>query len=219
MSNIQYDYFKDESIIIDKINSLVDLSKKELKETQDMYMEDLYLWSALDKSLKLIDSFLFALKQRNITILAALTRIQMDCVLRTYATTLVNDSNEFCKNILLENGQVNSYTDINNKHLTDKYLCISLGNILNLPLYDLYKKVCGYVHFSSSSFFNAVRTDGDNGFTMTISKNNQNELSETYERLSIELANHFYYFGKILIIVFIRSWQEQKEDFIIKPNN
>lgn len=64
MSNIQYDYLKDESAIVDKINSLVDLMKNELKETQDMCMEDIYLWSAIDKSLKLIDSFLFALKQR-----------------------------------------------------------------------------------------------------------------------------------------------------------
>ena len=76
-----------------------------------------------------------------------------------------------------------------------------------------------FIFLQVAFLINAVRTDGDNGFTMTISKNNQNELSETYERLSIELANHFYYFGKILIIVFIRSWQEQKEDFIIKPNN
>jgi len=31
--------------------------------------------------------------------------------------------------------------------------------------------------------------------------------------LSIELANHFYYFGKILITVIVRSWQRQKEGF------
>ena len=213
MSNIQYDYFKDESTIVDKINSLVHLMKNELKETQDMYMEDLYLWSATDKSLKLIDSFLFALKQRNITVLAALTRIQMDCVLRTYATTLVSDSGEFCKKVLFENAQINLLTDTNNKRLTDKYLCESLSGVLKLPLYELYQKVCGYVHFSSSSFFNTTRTDGDNGFTMSISKNNRDDLSETYERLSIELANHFYYFGKILITVIVRSWQNQKEGF------
>lgn len=215
MSNIQYDYFKDESTIVDKINSLVDLMKNELKETQDMYMEDLYLWSAIDKSLKLINSFLFALKQRNITVLAALTRIQMDCVLRTYATTLVSNSGEFCKKVLFENAQINLLTDTNNKRLTDKYLCESLSSVLKLPLYELYQKVCGYVHFSSSSFFNATRTDGDNGFTMSISKNNRDDLSETYERLSIELANHFYYFGKILITVIVRSWRNQKEGFEI----
>lgn len=102
---------------------------------------------------------------------------------------------------------------MHNKHLTDKYLCESLGAVLKLPIYELYQKVCGYVHFSSSSFFNAASLDCDSKLTMSISKNNRDDLSETYERLSIELANHFYYFGKILITVIVGSWQIQKEDF------
>lgn len=213
MSNITYTFFDDENVVIERINSLVDLMKNELQKTQDLYVEDLYLWAAIDKSLKLIDTFLFALNQRNITILAALTRIQMDCVLRSYATTLVPDSGKFCEQVLFENARIDLITDTKNKRLTDRYLCQSLSTVLNLPLYDLYQKVCGYVHFSSSSFYNTAKTDGNNVLTMNISKGNRDDLSETYERLSIELANHFYYFGKILITVIVRSWQLQKEEF------
>jgi len=214
MSNALYEIFTDESVIIQNINSLVEMAKTELASTQDLYMEDLYFFSAVDKSLKLIDSFLFALEKRNITVLASLTRIQMDCALRAYATTLVSDSESFCEEVLLKNTSVNKLKDTQNKLLTDRYLCNSLGDILNLPVYELYQKVCGYVHFSSSSFYNSARTSGKNGFTMSISKNNREDNAETYERLSIELANHFYYFGKILITVIIRSWQKQKEEMI-----
>ena len=135
----------------------------------------------------------------------------MDCVLRTYATALVSDSALFCQKILLENKPVNKEKDMNNKLLTDKHLCESLGTVLHLPLYELYQKVCGYVHFSSSSFYNAVKAEKDGVITMTISKENRNDRVKTYERLSIELANHFYYFGEILITVLYRSWQKQKE--------
>ena len=219
MSNIQYEFISDETVIVNLINGLESLARKELVKNQDIYMEDLYLFAAVDKSLKLIDSFLFALKERNITVLASLTRIQMDCVLRTYATTLVSDSGAFCEKVLLKNVPVSKEVDVNNKHLTDKYLCESLSKILNLPLYELYQKVCGYVHFSSSSFYNIARTAGDNGFSMLIGKQNRSEDEETYTRLSIELANHFYYFGKILITVVIHSWLMQKEEMAeISPN-
>lgn len=210
-SNIQYDFISNEAEIVNLINGLEELAKKELVKTQDLYMEDLYLFAAVDKSLKLIDTFLFALKDRNITVLASLTRIQMDCVLRTYATTLVSDSDAFCKKILLNNVPVSNEVDVNKKRLTDKYLCDSLSKILHLPLYELYQKVCGYVHFSSNSFYNIARISGDDGISMLISKHNRAEDEETYTRLSIELANHFYYFGKILITVVIRSWLIQKE--------
>ena len=96
--------------------------------------------------------------------------------------------------------------------MTDKYLCESLGELLDLSVYDLYKKISGYVHFSSSSFYNSARTTGVNSITMKISKENVVGEEETYKRLSVELANHFYYFGRILIECIVASWIIQKRD-------
>lgn len=70
--------------------------------------------SIIDKSIKLIDSFLFALEKRNVTVLAVLTRVQMDCVMRAFATTMVSDSDEFCRAVLIDNMQVNKIKDMNN---------------------------------------------------------------------------------------------------------
>lgn len=207
MCNIKFVTYYDENILIDKIDSLLMLAKSILNGEQD-----LYFWSAIDKSLKLIDSFLFAFEKRNITVLAALTRMQMDCVLRTFATTLVDDSEVFCKKVLCDEQQINYIKDKTGKKMTDKYLCESLGEFLNLPIYDLYKKVSGYVHFSSSSFFNSVRTTGVNSITMKISKENIFGDEAIYKRLSIELANQFYYFGRILIECIVASWIIQKRN-------
>lgn len=54
--------------------------------------------------------------------------------------------------------------------------------------------------------------DGENSFVMKVSQNNQEEYSEAYNTLSIELANHFYYFGKLLIDGVLKSWWEQKKE-------
>lgn len=209
--NIKFETY-DESVIIDKINSLLTLAKLTLTGNHDLYFKDLFFWSAIDKSLKLIDSFLFAFERRNITVLAALTRMQIDCVLRTFATTLVDDSEDFCKKVLCNEQQINHIKDKTGKKMTDKYLCESLGTFLNLPIYDLYKKVSGFVHFSSISFFNSVRSTGDNSITMKISKENIFDDEATYKRLSIELANQFYYFGRILIECIVASWIIQKRN-------
>ena len=39
MSNITYTFFDDENVVIERINSLVDLMKNELQKTQDLYVE------------------------------------------------------------------------------------------------------------------------------------------------------------------------------------
>lgn len=210
MSKIKYQFIEDENELQNKINSLEKIAKKYLLEIEELYMEDLFFMSVIDKSIKLIDCFLFALNKRNITVLATLTRVQMDCTIRAFATTIVKDSGEFCKAILINNERIDKLQDIDNKALTDKHLCKKLGSYLDLPIYDLYKQVCGYVHFSSNSFHNIARAHEKYDITMFISRNNREEDEKEFERMSIELANHFLFFGSVLIEDIFVSWIEQK---------
>lgn len=209
MKKIKYNFIKDESELILKINNLDKIANEYLIKIEDLHMEDLFFMSVIDKSIKLIDSFLFALEKRNITVLATLTRVQMDCVMRTYASTMVNDSGEFCKSVLIDNIPINKLKDTNNQRLTDKHLCESVGKYLNLPVYDLYKKVCDFVHFSSASFHNITKAGENYDITMYISRENRMEDKQEFERLSLELANQFYFFGSLLIEEFFTSWLEQ----------
>lgn len=215
MGKIKYKFIKNENSLRNEINNLDKLARAYLIKIEELYIEDLFFMSVIDKSIKLLDSFLFAFDRRNITVLATLTRVQMDCATRAFATTIVNDSSEFCKSIILDNKQVNKQLDKNNKLLTDKHLCEELGNYLNLPIYELYKKVCGFVHFSSSSFHNITKTHKKYDISMYISRNNIEENEKEFKRLSLELANQFYFFGLILIEDIFASWLNQKSSYKI----
>ena len=212
MSIVKYQFYSDEDVLRAKIDNLDKVANSYLLQISDLYMEDLFFMSVIDKSIKLIDSFLFALEKRNLTVLATLTRVQIDCTARAFATTLVSDSGDFCKAVLLDDIQVNRLKDITNRKLTDKYLCESLGTYLNLPVYDLYEKVCGFVHFSSDSFHSIAKAHEAYDITLLIGRNNRDEDKETFERLSIELANQFYFFGSVLIEDIFASWLRQKNE-------
>ena len=211
MSKFKYQFIKNEDELRVKINNLDKVANSYLIEIKDLYMEDLFFMSVIDKSIKLIESFLFALDKRNLTVLATLTRVQMDCTMRSFATTMVSDSRDFCKAILIDNIRISRLTDMNNHKLTDKYLCEKLGAYLNLPVYDLYQKVCGFVHFSSDSFHSITKAQEKNNITMFISRNNRDEDKQEFERLSLELANQFFFFGSVLIKDIFVSWLEQKK--------
>ena len=213
MSIVKYQFYSDEDVLKAKIDNLDKVANSYLLQISDLYMEDLYFMSVIDKSIKLIDSFLFALEKRNLTVLATLTRIQIDCAARAFATALVSDSGDFCKAVLIEDVSVNRLKDINNKKLTDKHLCESLGTYLNLPVYDLYKKVCGFVHFSSDSFHSIAKAHEEYDITLLIGRNNREEDKGAFEHLSIELANQFFFFGSVLIEDIFASWLRQKKEF------
>ena len=211
MRKFKYQFIKNEDELRAKIDNMDKVANSYLLEIKDLYMEDLFFMSIIDKSIKLIDSFLFALEKRNITVLATLTRVQMDCAMRAFATTMVSDSGEFCKEILIEDVRINTLADTNNHKLTDKHICEALGTYLNLPVYDLYKKVCGFVHFSSDSFHSITKAIEEYNLTMFISRNNRDENKQEFERLSLELANQFFFFGSVLIEDIFVSWLEQKK--------
>ncbi len=172
--------------------------------------EVLYYISVVDKSIKLIDSFLFALEKNNITVLAILTRVQMDCVSRAYALMLVEDRNKLAEAVIIDKKQLNQIRGIENKSFSDKYLATKVGEWLNLPVYDLYQKVCGFVHFSDYNFHTMIDSYDDMGFSMiSLSRNNPPEKAKEFKRLSLELANQFLFFGSILIDSLFDSWVKQ----------
>ena len=178
--------------LLEDIKSLRHRANKEILQKGNeapITLELLYFMAAVDKSIKLIDSFVYAMEKRNITVLAILTRVQMDCVFRTYALQLVDDRNKFCEEIFGEQIQLNQLKDKNGNKMSDSYLANEVGKWKHLPVYDLYKKVCGFVHFSDYNLHTMIHSIEDNSFRMTsFTENNPEENKETFDRLSIELG-------------------------------
>lgn len=204
-------FLDNEAEIIQAINNIDKQANEYLLKISDLYIEDLYFMSVIDKSIKLIDSFLFALEQRNITVLAILTRVQMDCTMRAFATSLVADSSDFCNAVLYEEKRINRLKTLDGTNMTDKYLCKKMGEFLKIPAYEIYEKVCDYVHFSSASFHNIASLNEDGVVAMLIGRKNRTEYEHEYQRISFELANIFIYFGKVLIADIFCAWLEQKK--------
>ena len=209
--NYKLDYSYDE--VIKRINKLDERTKIVMLQKGNkvkLTFEVLYVMSVIDKSVKLIDSVLDAIDKRNITVLAVLTRVQMDCVSKTYALTLVDDPNALAKDVIFEKKQMDKIVGKENKKFTDRYLTEKVGDWLKLPVYELYRKVCGFVHFSDMSFQTMVDTYNQDGFSMlSLSRNNPPEKAEEFERLTLELANQFLFFGNVLIDELFDSWVKQ----------
>lgn len=84
-----------------------------------LYIKNLFFISVVDKFIKLIDTFLFALDKK-ITVLTTLIRLQMDYLIRAFSSTLINGSIRFCEKVLIDNIAINKLKDIDNKKLIDK---------------------------------------------------------------------------------------------------
>lgn len=57
---------------------------------------------------------------------------------------MVSDADKFCEEVLLKDTPINRLVDKDGKKLTDKHLYEAVGEFLQLPVYDLYQKVCIY---------------------------------------------------------------------------
>ena len=99
-----YKYIDDEIVLKRNIDNLEQLAKDELLkkgEKIELEIQDMYFWAALDKTIKMLDSYLYAYDRKNITVLAALTRMEIEIVARVYGITLVENRTKFCEDIII----------------------------------------------------------------------------------------------------------------------
>ncbi len=99
-----YKYIDDEIVLKRNIDNLEQLAKDELLkkgEKIELEIQDMYFWAALDKTIKMLDSYLYAYDRKNITVLAALTRMEIEIVARVYGITLVENQTKFCEDIII----------------------------------------------------------------------------------------------------------------------
>lgn len=154
-----YKYIDDEIVLKRNIDNLEQLAKDELLkkgEKIELEIQDMYLLAALDKTIKMLDSYLYAYDRKNITVLAALSRMEIEIAARVYGITLVENQTMFCEDIIINKKRVDKQVDIYGERMYDSYLCKKLGEWLGINLVDIYKKVCEYVHFTPTSLFSTV---------------------------------------------------------------
>lgn len=113
----------------------------------DFYQWDLYLASSSEYAMRLIDGFIPMLESRNLVCVAQLLRAQVGVCLRTFALFVVEDQEDFLKQVF-RGVPVNKLKDRLGGKMSDRRLQ-DLIERFDPRVKDVYKATSGFVHFST----------------------------------------------------------------------
>lgn len=156
---------------------------------ENLCKEDLYIIGIIDKCLRLIDGFVIMLKERNLTCMGILLRIQIDNCMRTYAIYTAENINEIIDSILDSEIQLNKLKAKDGSRMTDQYLRQQLEKI-DERFGTVYKATSGFIHYSEKSFFSIVSVEEPNVLEFDLG----HPLNSKNDALIHECTEAFLYF-------------------------
>ena len=157
----------------------------------NLFKEDLFFCSTLDRCMHLMDGFSAMLESRNLTCVGSLLRVQLDNCMRTYAAFIAKDKNKVIDCVLSGN-RIDKQVDNNNKQLRDGYLKTEITKI-DPKFKDVYEKASGYIHLSSSAFYQTIVNTHDNVIEFQVGR----DLPEKRNPVLVEAADAFIHFVEL----------------------
>lgn len=116
--------------------------------------DDLFFCASVDRCIRLIDGLIPVLKDRNLTCVGILLRMQMDNCMRTYAAFIAEDRKAVIQ-CILDGTPIKNLKDVNGNKMLDGYLKDQLAKID--PIFPtVYDNASGYVHLSEKAFYQTV---------------------------------------------------------------
>jgi hypothetical protein len=125
----------------------------------------IFVAAALNRSISLVHGFCTLIPDNYISA-ASLVRLQLDSAVRFTALWLVEDREEFAKNVS-SGQQINRVKDRDGCLMKDDYLVKRL-NTRYPGVKQCYEDGCGYVHFSDTHFFHVQGRTDDGKFRLQI---------------------------------------------------
>lgn len=123
----------------------------------NIYPLDLFALGIIKRSLMLVNGFCILIKKNNFTSAAPIVRLHLDNLLQIYASSIVNNPNDFVIK-KLKGEQTNNLKDKKGKKMTDSYLAEILSNKNETSwVKQVYKETSKFVHFSAKHIFSTVR--------------------------------------------------------------
>ncbi|MCH8493416.1 MAG: hypothetical protein LAT53_09305 [Idiomarina sp.] len=136
-----------------------------LADGGNMFPVDLLAIAAMKRTSGNTEGFLALVETKNMAAARSLLRIQIDTFIRFSAVWLVKKPHDFATDVI-GGKHIRNIKDQSGNKMTDGYLVEILTP--DYPwLRDVYKNLCGYVHFSGAHLFNAAQSLDDNERTMT----------------------------------------------------
>lgn len=170
------------------------------------YALDFFANAVNNRAIALTKGFVTLVKEENYLCAIPLIRIQLDNGLRFFASSLVENPNDFFSHYA-SGKAIRDFKDSAGKKLTDSYLAKKLDS--HFPgVLKLYKDTSGHIHLSENHLFATTKTD---------SSPNDRKISVrigSYDIFSldskIDFVRTMLEVGKLVIIV-LEEWRTEKE--------
>lgn len=185
-------------LLEDKISELMTHQRNQKNILQeiienDLYIEDLFFSSAVNRSFELIEGIVATLKLRNLTCSGILLRSQIDNSMRVFAAFIAKDRNEFMK-AFLEGKKISKMVDNQGLKMNDYNLRKRFSE------YDeyvdvIYQNTSGFVHLSQKAFIACVGDlkDDSNSFSLSVGL----DLKEEANTFLLEMVDAFTYYVQL----------------------
>ena len=150
----------------------------------NIFADDQIVFSAIHRSLCVIDGFAVMIEKRNYLCANALLRLQLDSVMRLYAFSIVDDSNKLFI-YLFEGESLNKFKLKNGQKLSDNYLHKEVSK--KFPWFSkVYIATSGFIHLSTPHLCAPISSINNNKRELVYSIGSgcewqENEIIETIQ--------------------------------------
>jgi len=171
-----------------------------------LFAMDHVMMAAVKRSLSLTSGIGAMVKAQNMVCARALLRMHLDTVSRFLAYTYVENSGNVATGVM-GGAPLNRFKSSDGKRLTDGYLVERMSR--DHPwVSEVYKRTSGYVHFSESQFFDAIRSlSGDEERTLSLQIS---QIDDKFPETSwIEVVSCFRHLTGILLSI-LKAYEMSK---------
>ena len=171
-----------------------------------MYKMDILALAVINRSLSISSGFSSVLAQGNLLCAASLVRLQIDSFLRFFASSLVDNHDDFCQKIF-EGCPVRKINDKSGKAMTDNYLVGKVSE--TFPWVEkVYESASGFIHLSEKHIFSAVSLGTKKGSVDIIISDTDAKPDPVFRS---EL-NFVFLDATLLVLQCVGEWVKRKEN-------
>lgn len=171
----------------------------------DLFHMDILTMAVVNRALELSEGFKDLILSKKFLCAAPLLRLQIDNLLRYSAAWLVDKPHEFVSAVM-SGTPIKKLKDASGKKMEDVYLVEKLSS--EIPwIKPVYKKTCGYIHFSESHFHKVMlSTQDESSFSIGIGSKSKDIPESTY----IEAVDAFNA-ATLEIYKYVYGWLKTKD--------
>lgn len=146
-------------------------------DNNKLFVLDLLAIAVYKRSISLINGFCDSIRKNNFICAAPLIRLQLDNLIRFYASFIVKNPHEFTSKVI-DGKHIRNLKDQDGNRMTDRYLVEKLS-IDHKWIESVYKETSGYIHLSNKHIFSSIKTNRDKEslkFNIQLTKDNSEQI-------------------------------------------